>query len=392
MYIKRDAEVFFSELYAGFPIVAITGPRQSGKTTLARHFAADKPYVSLEDPDQLDFALNDPKGFLNLYPNGAIIDEVQNCPTLFSYLQTIVDNANKCGQFILTGSQQFNMVSKITQSLAGRVGLLHLLPLNYSELKNSNLAPEQLSTVLLNGMYPAVYSRNLRPELWYSNYIQTYIERDARQLINIENLSLFRRFMKLCAGRCGQLLNITALSADCGIAQATVKKWLTILEASYIIFFLQPHFNNFNKRLVKTPKLYFYDSGLCAWLLDIKTNRDMHSHSQRGALFESWSISEILKTQMNQGENPNLFFWRDKTGNEIDLIIDHGDKLTPIEIKSGETINNAFFKGLNKWCELAQERASLPILIYGGATNQTRTHARVLSWQSISLLSDKSIE
>ena len=388
MYIKRQAEAIFFELYAGFPIVAITGPRQSGKTTLARHVATDKPYVSLEDPDQLDFALNDPKGFLNLYPNGAIIDEVQNCPSLFSHLQTLVDNTNKCGQFILTGSQQFNLVSKITQSLAGRVGLLHLLPLNYSELTNSNQAPEQLSTVLHKGMYPAVYNRNLRPELWYSNYIQTYIERDARQLINIENLSLFRRFMKLCAGRCGQLLNITTLSADCGIAQATVKKWLSILEASYIIFFLQPHFNNFNKRLVKTPKLYFYDPGLCAWLLDIKTDHDMNSNALRGALFESWCISEILKTLLNKGETPNLFFWRDKTGNEIDLIMDHGDKLTPIEIKSGETITNDFFKGLNKWCDLAQKRANLPILIYGGTSNQTRTHVKICSWQNILLATE----
>ncbi len=385
MYINRDAHSTLAELLAGFPVVAITGPRQSGKTTMARHVLPNKPYVSLEDPDQREFATSDPKGFLNTFSDGAIIDEAQNCPKIFSYLQSIVDNNNKCGQFILTGSQQFGMISKITQSLAGRVGLLNLLPFNYSELQNSRLGINNLSQVLYKGMYPPIYSRDVKPNLWYSNYVQTYIERDARQLINIENLTVFRRFMKLCASRCGQLLNISSLSNECGIAQATVKNWLSILEASYIIFFLKPHFNNFNKRLVKTPKLYFYDAGLCSWLLDITTASELDYHAYKGPLFETFVISEILKLQFNAAKINNLFFWRDKTGNEVDLIIDQNNNLTPIEIKSGQTIVSDFFKALNKWVELAKDKTKVnpALLIYGGQNNQDRTNAKVLSWQNI---------
>lgn len=381
--IPRNAEDTLIELAKGYPAVAITGPRQSGKTTLARHVFNDKPYVSLENPDLQEMSQIDPRGFLERYKDGALFDEVQKSPQLISYLQQIIDESKTPGQFILTGSQQFGLVSKITQSLAGRLGLVQLLPFAYGELysqEEDKANSIELDHVLFSGLYPPVHDRRLAPHLWYGNYVQTYIERDVRQMINVRDLSSFRRFLRLCAGRTGQLLNLSNLAEDCGISHNTAKSWISILEASYIIFLLQPHHTNFNKRIIKTPKLYFYDSGLVTWLLSIQTQEQLNIHSLRGAIFESFIISEFFKAQLNKGISPNYYFWRDRSGNEIDLLADQGIKLRPYEIKSGQTINQNYFKGLKKWMALSGNTGVDPTLIYGGHTTYRQKEFRIFSW------------
>ncbi len=381
--IKREAEGFLRELARGYYVVAVTGPRQSGKTTLVQAVFPEKPYLSLEDLDEREFAMQDPRRFLQRFPDGAILDEVQRCPDLFSYLQTRVDADRQTGQFILTGSQQFGLLSKITQSLAGRVGLLELLPFSLAELQSANSLPLTIDALLYKGFYPPLYDRTLAPSVWYKSYVQTYIERDARQISNIRELSVFQRFIRLCAARTGQLLNLNNLANECGITHNTAKSWISLLETSYLVFLLQPHFRNFNKRLVKTPKLYFYDTGLVSWLLGIQSESQLSLHPSRGSLFENYIISECLKLRFNRGMNSNLFFWRNNTGDEVGLIIDRGNRLIPVEVKSGHTLTAESFKGLLKWISLAKETAGPGHLCYGGEASFKRGDINVVPWNKV---------
>lgn len=381
--IPRQAAPVLQKLALGYPILAITGPRQAGKTTLAQTTFPDKRYLSLEDPDQRAFAEEDPRAFLARLPQGAILDEAQRCPALFSYLQTRVDREKKMGQFVLTGSQQFGLLSNLTQTLAGRVGMVQLLPFSLQEMQQGELAIHDLDDLMWRGMYPPVHDRQLAPEQWFANYLVTYVERDVRQLIEVKNLSLFQRFIKLCAARCGQLLNLSSLASDCGVSHNTVRAWISVLEASYVVFLLQPHHQNFGKRLVKTPKLYFVDTGLAAFLLGIRDPQHLSIHSARGALFENFVISELLKRRYNQGLPSNLFFWRNNAGDEVDLLIEQGEQLIPVEIKSGQTFSSDFLVGLQKWMRLAGETCLAPRLVYGGEENMTRSGVLVQSWKAI---------
>ena len=370
------------DLSTKYPVVAITGPRQSGKTTLVKHTFSDKKYLSLEDPDTREYAITDPRGFLSTCPDGAILDEVQRAPDLFSYIQTIVDDRNKEGLFILTGSFNFGLMEGITQSLAGRTGLLTLLPFSYHELAGVDIAPSLLEKLLYRGGYPRIYDKDLPPSEWYANYITTYLERDVRALKKIGDLDQFQKFIKMCAARCGQLLNLSSLGNDCGITHNTAKEWLSVLRASYIVFLLQPHFKNFNKRLVKTPKLYFYDTGLLCYLLGITNYSEINTHALRGPIFESWVVSELIKGRFNRGLKENLYFWRDNTGNEVDCIIEQGNNLLALEIKSGQTISKDFFKGLLYWSKISGIKTTDTYLVYGGDQSQERKDGIVKGWNS----------
>lgn len=378
--IPRQIAKKILELTKGFPIIAITGPRQSGKSTLIKDlFSKEYQYVSLEDPDVRVYAHEDPRGFLKQYRQKVIFDEVQEAPELFSYLQGIVDEDQMPGQFILTGSQHFLLLEKITQSLAGRVGMLHLLPLSMEELELES----ELEETLYRGFYPPLYTREVEPYQWYSNYIQTYVERDLRLIKNVHDLGTFQRFMKMCAARCGQLLDLTSIGNDCSLSHNTVKSWINILEASFIAFQLRPHYKNYNKRLVKSPKLYFYDTGLLCHLLDIKSPSQLSTHYLRGGIFESFVVSELLKLHFNKGLHPSLYFWRDKQGHEIDCLIEQGIDLFPIEIKSGKTITKDFFSNLTYWNKLSGSSPDNSYLVYGGDDTQERSQGQVLGWKSL---------
>ena len=381
--LARDAEKTLIRLAKSFPVVAITGPRQAGKTTLAKAVFKDKPYVSLENPDEREFAQNDPKRFLARFPNGAVLDEVQRCPALLSWLQGVVDQRGVMGDFVLTGSAQFDLIEGITQTLAGRVGRVELLPLSSSELKAANQLPNSLSQMLIQGGYPALYDRKITPQDWFSNYVATYVERDVRQLISVRNLGQFQTFLKMCASRTGQLINLTSLGADCGISAVTAKQWLSVLETSYIVTLLRPHHSNFGKRLVKTPKIYFLDSGLAAWLMGIRSAETLETHAARGALFESWVVSELYKKRLNAGLSIDLYFWRDNTGNEIDLIVENEKGLQPIEIKSGSTYASDWSQGLKKWQALAKNKSLEPAILYGGESNFEREGLKVWGWRDV---------
>lgn len=387
--IARKAISTIVELAQGYPFIALTGPRQSGKTTLSRAAFPGKPYVSLEDLDAREFAASDPRRFLSRYPDGAILDEAQRVPELFSYLQTLADMDGRMGLYILTGSQQFGLLSGITQSLAGRVGMVQLLPFSAGELQRAGKLPESLDALLYQGSYPPLYDRPLSPVQWHAGYVTTYLERDVRQLINVRDLTLFQRFLRLCAGRTGQLLNLSSLANDCGITHNTAKAWISILEASYILFLLPPHHRNFNKRLVKTPKLYFYDTGLAAWFLGVQSADQLAIHPLRGALFETWVVGELLKGRYNRSLPSNLFFWRDNTGNEVDVIVDQGLSLVPIEIKSGQTISADYFSGLRKWLLWAGAEAGKPYLIYGGEESQERSDGEVVPWERVAGIAEE---
>jgi predicted AAA+ superfamily ATPase len=384
--INRQAIATLKQLAKGFPVVAITGPRQSGKTTLAKFVFKNKTYVSLEDPDQREFAMTDPRGFLAQYPEGAILDEVQRVPVLFSYLQRIVDENPQVGLFILTGSEQFGLISKITQSLAGRVGLLQLLPLSISELKAGKILPKTLDKLILKGFYPPVYSREVSPSVWYANYVSTYVERDVRQMVNVKDLDVFQKFIRMVAARTGQLLNLASLANDCGITHNTAKAWLSILQASYIVYLLHPFHKNFGKRLTKSPKVYFYDTGLAAWLLGISNEQQMSINSMRGPLFESLVVSEIIKSRYNQSLDLNIFFWRDNIGNEIDILLDEADGAVPIEVKSGQTVNKDFYTYLKKWLSDVSGIDRQGYVVYGGEDSFKRDGVEILSWNNISRL------
>lgn len=366
--IKRKAETELQSLAAQFKAVAVTGPRQSGKTTLVRKVFNQKPYANLENPDIRNFAKEDPRGFLSNYPEGAVLDEIQRVPELFSYLQQILDEHPENGLFILTGSNNFLLQESISQSLAGRVGYLFLLPLSLSEIDFSKKTSNQL---LFKGGYPALYNENTEPEKFYANYIRTYIERDVRLLKNISDLYAFERFLRLCAGRIGQMLNMSSLAVEAGVDVKTIGSWIGVLETSFIVFRLQPYHKNFNKRIVKMPKLYFYDTGLAVALLGLENESQIMLHPFRGNLFENLVVVEFLKRRYNKGQSNNLFFWRDNTGNEIDLLIEKGIHRIPVEIKSGKTITNDFFKGIRFWNKLTQTEGGY--LIYDGDMLQKRS-------------------
>lgn len=381
--IPRIAEAKLRDFAKGYPVLALTGPRQSGKTTLARAVFDMLPYVNLENPTQREFAESDPQGFFARYADGAVIDEAQRCPALFSWLQTVVDEARKPGHFVLTGSQQFGLLAGIVQSLAGRVAMIDLLPFSAAELKSANLLPESVDQALFQGGYPPIHDRQLDPTTWFSNYIQTYLERDVRQLIQVRDLTQFQRFLRLCAGRSGQLLNLSALGEEAGVSHNTAREWLSVLQASFVIHQVPPFHRNFDKRLVKTPKLYFTDSGVMAWLLGIEQAAQIATHPLRGALFETWVVSEFVKRRTNLGLRPNLFFWRDRAGHEIDLLLQDGNTIRPVEIKSSATFQRDAVRSLKKWQDIAGTEAGRPMLVYGGCESQTRSELDILAWSEI---------
>lgn len=389
--IQRTAARELQELSQSFKAVALVGPRQSGKTTLAKACFAGKPYVSLENPDVRSFATEDPRGFLEQYRQGAIFDEVQRTPQLFSYLQQVLDEQKEQGRFILTGSNNFLLQETIAQSLAGRVGFLFLLPFSAEELKREQQLPGTVTACLLKGFYPPVYDQPVSPRKWYANYIRTYIERDVRQLKNINDLAVFERFLRLCAGRTGQLLNLNSLGIEVGVDHKTIASWIGVLESSFILYLLRPHHQNFNKRVVKTPKLYFTDTGLACSLLGITEEHQLRHHPLRGALFENMIVMELLKQQHNTGQTPGLYFWRDNTGHEIDLLLEKGPALFPIEIKAGQTITPAFFASLTFWQGLSGTEGGA--LVYAGELKQQRSNGiTVCPWpDAASLLQEKGL-
>lgn len=378
--IPRKIQNVLLSYAKGYPVIAITGPRQSGKTTLAKAIFRDKPYLSFETPSTLEWASDDPRDFLNHYDKGAVFDEIQRCPKLFSYLLEIVDREPIYGRFIVTGSQQFGLMSSVTQSLAGRVALVELLPFVYDEVFPQG--NQDLDEMLLNGFYPPIHDRHLVPSNWFANYVTTYVERDVRNLIQVRDLSTFQKFLKLCAGRCGQLLNLSQLASDTGITHNTAKSWISILEASYILFLLQPYYKNYSKRLVKTPKLYFWDTGLASYLLGIQSLDHIKPHPLRGSLFENHVVSELIKGRYNRGFKSNLYFWRDRSGNEVDIIAESGPNLIAIEIKSGQTINSDYFKGLNYLSKIVHMGLK-QYVIYGGDQDMLRQGVQVKNWERI---------
>lgn len=365
MYLKRFIEPHLKRLSTQYPVITITGPRQSGKTTLCQKVFPDKEYISLEKIEIRNLAKADPNQFLRRLAKGAILDEIQRVPELTSYLQEIVDSTREKGLFILTGSQNFEVMSNISQSLAGRTAILKLLPFSYGELYGEKKKSPQLNSLLYKGFYPRIYHDKLNPTEAYSFYTSTYVERDLRDLLNVKNLYLFEKFLKLCAGRTGQILNISNLASDTGINHNTAHHWLSILEASYIITLLQPHYKNFNKRLIKSPKMYFWDTGLAAFLLNIENENQLENSPFKGSLFETFVITELMKQRLHNIKTNNLFFWRDNTGHELDFIMEKGKDLIPGEIKTGETVAEDFFKNIIFY-KTINPAVNKAYLIYGG--------------------------
>ena len=382
--INRIIASKVDELLGKYPIVSITGPRQSGKTTLTRMLRPDYKYVSLENPSDRLFAQQDPVGFLETYQNGAILDEVQYVPELFSYLQVLTDSRQRMGEYILTGSQNFLLMEKITQSLAGRVAIFNLLPFAIQELKDTPYYNENWEQQLIQGFYPRKLINEISSEDFYDSYLQTYIERDVRQVKNILNLDLFQRFIRLVSGRIGQLFNQSSLGVELGLDNKTINAWMSVLETSFVAYRLNPYFNNFSKRLVSTPKVYFYDTGLAAHLLGIRSLEELNQHFAKGQLFENLVITELMKKSLNQGKRPQFYFWRDTAQNEIDLLIQNGVQLEAIEIKSGKTIQPDYFKGLNYLNKINPSTNSY--VVYGGDQYQKRTESTVIGFNHLDKL------
>lgn len=380
--IKRAITSKMISLLEKIQVITLTGPRQSGKTTLVKTAFPNLPYVSLENPEFRQIALSDPRDFLASYPDGAILDEVQNTPELFSYIQSIVDEDRKI-RFILTGSANFLLLEKITQTLAGRTAILHLLPFSLTELKNSISSSERYENLIFRGLYPRIYDRDLVPEDFYPSYIQTYVERDVRMIKNIGDINNFIHFIQLCAGRTGQLLNYTSLADDAGISPNTAKTWLSILESSYIVYRLSPYYKNFNKRIRKSPKIYFYDTGVASSLLGIQNEKQINSHYMRGALFENFIMNEFMKRSYNQGKRHFSYFWQNHRGKEIDCLLDNGDKILPIEIKSGKTLNYHFFDNLKYWRNLTKAPEDWGYVVYGGEKTFKSSIGSFVSWRDI---------
>ncbi len=384
MYISRTIRAAIERFIGKFPIVSLTGPRQGGKTTLLRTLFPDYRYVTLENTDLREYALRDPNGFLRTYDRRVIFDEVQRAPQLFSYLQTKVDESQMMGQFILSGSQNFLLMEKITQSLAGRVAVMKLLPLSIAELRADQQSfSASLPDMILKGGYPALYHRELTPMELFPSYIETYVERDVRDILKVQDLIQFQSFMRLCAGRVGQLLNMQSLAADAGINVATARSWLSVLESSYIVHQLPPYFRNFNKRITKSTKLYFYDTGLACYLLNLRTPEQVETYYQRGSLFENLMLSEMIKKQYNQGLPAQFYFWRDSNGVEIDLVSENGTRLDFYEMKYSYTPNSEFFKNIAAVRKIEAFPDGDNFVVYAGEENQHRTAAEVLSWTVI---------
>jgi len=403
--IKRHLSDHIKRAAKKYPVVTIIGPRQSGKSTLSRMAFPGHSYVSLEDPDRRALAESDPRGFFGIFQGGLIIDEVQRVPSLLSYIQGLVDEPGSRRHFVLTGSHQMALMEKVTQSLAGRTAVAKLLPFSFDELlgrpggikspesekaftaknKSDGKAFKSLEYYLYNGGYPRIYDKKLDAGDWLGQYYMTYVERDVRSLMNISHLDLFDRFVRLCAARAGSLLNLSSLAADCGVSQPTARSWLSILQACFICFTLQPHFKNFNKRLIKMPKIYFYDTGLLCYLLKVKKPGELSEHSMRGAIFENWIISERIKSYFNAGEEPPVYFWRDAKGHEIDLIIDRGESLYPIEIKSSRTFNSDFVKNIEYFQSLQNIKRSefLGECVYAGDEKLIFKDCLVRPWNSV---------
>lgn len=371
MLLTRTAEKELRTLAGQFKAVAVVGPRQSGKTTLVRMAFPDKAYVSLENPDTRRFAIEDPRGFIAGYPDGAILDEIQRTPDIFSYLQQVLDENKGKGRFIITGSNNFLLQENISQSLAGRVGYLYLLPLSINELPKHKLS---VNEQIHKGFYPAMYEQEGQTEVgkYYLNYIRTYIERDVRLIRIVTDLYTFERFLRLCAGRTGQLLNMNSLAVETGVDNKTIGAWLSVLEASFVVFRLQPYHKNYNKRIVKMPKLYFYDTGVASALLGIENPDQLALHPFRGGLFENMIIVDFLKSRYNKGKPNNLYFWRDSLGTEIDLLVEKANSLLPIEIKSGQTITDDYFKSMSAWLRISGMEKGW--VIYAGDEKQVRSN------------------
>ena len=395
MYIKRTLETDLKNSAKTSPVIAVLGPRQTGKSTLVKKTFPKHTYISLENFKERDIAKQDPLAFLEKYnnSNGLILDEIQQVPELFSYIQGIVDANYRPGYFVLTGSQNILLMKSISQTLAGRISIHTLLPFSIHELSLAGLLPDNYNDLFFKGFYPPLYDtkRNEIPRKWYENYIQTYVERDVRDLLNIGNLNTFRRFIGLCAGRIGQILNLSSLADDCGISHSTAKAWVSVLETSYIIFLLQPHHRNFNKRLIKSPKLFFYDPGLACSILKVKDAQQVYDHYLRGGLFETMILSEIQKNFYNAGHMPSIYFWCDRKG-EVDCIIDQGTTLYPIEIKAGKTFSINMFKMIDYWNNLAEADSKDSYLIYGGNENWSLKKGNVLPWNQTYSIAKKILK
>lgn len=374
---QREIENRISGYKKKYKAIALVGPRQSGKTTLAKHCFPNHEYISLENPDRRLTAVEDPRGFLHDIKGSCILDEIQNAPNLLSYLQEILDNKSDTRQFILTGSNSLKLNEEISQSLAGRVRILTILPLSHSELPEEKRI-NSLDEAMYTGLYPRIFDEDLNPNDWSADYYQTYIQKDVRTLLNVKNLAQFDRFVRICAGRVGQLCSFSSMSGDVGVSQPTAVEWTSILEASYILFKLQPHFNNFNKRVIKSPKLYFYDTGLLCYLLRINSADQLISHPLRGAIFENWIISSVHKQFYSNATEPPTYFWRDQHGHEIDLILDQGQVLFPIEIKSAKTFSKSWVESLD-WFNKLQDYNSGQVL-YGGEKDMTFKSYNIRSW------------
>jgi len=387
--IEREMTPCVKAVFKKYPVVTITGPRQSGKTTLVKHLFGDKPYVNLEQLENREFAKSDPRGFLRPLREGAVIDEIQRAPELLSDIQALIDERRKNGMFVLTGSAQFELMRGISQSLAGRTALLKLLPFSLSELSGRASFPGGTGEMMHKGFYPRVYDQDLEPARAYADYFETYIERDLRQIVAIKNLTAFQKFVRLCAGRIGQLVNLSGLGSDAGVSHTTAREWLTLLEASFIVFLLEPYHANIRKRLVRSPKIYFYDVGLAAYLLGIESRAHLKHHPLRGNLFEDMVLMEFLKYRFNRGLGNNLSFFRDRTGHEIDILYAVADKLLAVEVKSGETVIGDFFKGFPYFENTLKGRTLGKALVYGGDRRETRSGIRITDVFGIKTLLDE---
>ena len=382
--IERTLASKVTSLAQKFQVITLTGPRQSGKTTLVRATFPDLPYVSLEEPDIRQIALTDPRGFLSNYPNGVILDEIQNTPELFSYIQRIVDE-NRQIQFILTGSSNFLLMEKISQTLAGRTAVLHLLPFSLQELEP---LADSYENLIFKGQYPRIYDRAIPPTDFYPSYIQTYVDRDVRMIKNIGDINAFIQFTQLCAGRIGQPLNNASLANDAGISPNTAKSWLSILESSYILYRLQPYHRNFNKRLIKSPKLYFYDTGVACSLLGIREQEQVNLHYMKGSLFENLILNEFIKRSFNRGENRQPYYWQDNHGKKIDCLLVNGERVTAVEIKSGKTMSTSYFENFNYWRSLAALPENQEFVVYGGDQSMQTGAGTLISWKNLDRIPD----